>query len=812
MCNQKFLYKTLQGFFLAGLLAAISAPVLSESIQTDAKMAYFQQQLDEMSQSLAAKDISMNTLFQKIQEIGIIQTKLDQCVVSGNQHAKKINQLLNNAGMSSATQNDTLRYTYLKKEQDENVKKITDCSYYDYRFHKLHSLVKEKMLEYRTVDLMVKTMSIQEALAPPLYTPLTINPQIMYQQSGFDQFTLSNIAYLLAIMLVGLMLSFLIKPILLRKFDANEKPIAALVVDNIIQIMPVLLPILFASLYLHATLHSITPTPSIVLLADALIAYLIMQGLIKTWITMAAKGQLWPKANVAKNILYTFVYVAGFMGLITFSLLFSLHVEVPLLTISPALYAIVIFGMYTAILAHGKQWLTHPIQWSFIQGVNRLIFLLFLGFGIHILLQNQMLSISWVTIQHTGYILVFNLAFFWLLNIVCNALYATHQSGAIFFNAVKYLLVGFYLVTSVAAWRGYHHLALYLMPNLITTVGLIFIGFKLNQCLGIIYTKLSDPTQNASRKLRALLGIKPENKLIELIILRVTLLLPVIVMTLFALMELWGKPRYQFETILLSLDKGQFIFNAHVQVLSILRAANLFCVLALLGRMIATYIEKHGLAQSDAHTRVMVVSLIHYVSFSAAFVFSLYIAGVSTAGILLISGTLSFGIGFGLQHFASDFLSGIFIMINKQVQIGDHVVINIDRFNVEGFIKKIGTLSTQLATLTQSVVIIPNSSLYTQSITNLTFDQNKLCRLKISATIIDSQDFEKGRRLLLEAIAENPNVIYEPPKQPTVLFELNHLVLWFVIKDVNNKEAILSEINFSITQIFKENGMLVRLE
>ncbi len=795
------------GIFLAGSFCAISSAALSQSIKNDLKIGYFQQQLDDMSQSIAEKDISMNTLFIQIQMIDIMQKKLDLCVITGNKHAKQINQLLNNAGMVSSFKKDTPRYTFLQKEQDDIAEKTMDCSYYAYRFHEMRDQLHEKLHRHGAVALTFKTISIKEALSSPLFTQIAINPKIIYLQSGLDKLTVTDGGYLLVILIVGSMLSFLIKSIISVRFNKNIQPIVALVIENVVQMIPVL----FASLYLHVTLYSITPKSSIVSLTDALLGYLTMRALIKMFVTMAAKGQLWPKTNVATNILSTFEYFAGIVLFLTLTNLFSRQEIVPLIVIYPVLYAIVILEIYLAIAAKGKQYLTHQIKLSLIHGLNRLITLLFIGFSVNIVLHNQILSAPWVAIQHTACIIVFNLSFFWLLNTACNALYVKHESRVFFHHATKYLLITLYFITSVAAWNGYHYLAIYLIPNLITTGVLFLVGLKLNKNLGFIYTKISDPTQKASQQLRAILGVTTENKLIELLGLRILLLCPVIVIMTIGLLELWGKPHYQIATMLLEIHNGNYIFNNHVQIQPI-RAAIWFCFLSLFSRMLATYIEKHSLAQVDKHTRAMVVSLIHYILFSAISISALYIAGANMASILVISGTLSLGIGFGLQNFASDFVSGVFIMINKQVKIGDHVVININGLDVEGFIKKIGTLSTQLTTLTQSDVIIPNSSLYTQSITNYTFNQNKLCRLKINATLVDSQDYEEGKRLLLEAVAKNPNVIHVPPKQPTVLFELNHLVLWFVINDVNNKENILSDLNFYITQTFREKGMLVQLE
>ncbi len=247
----------------------------------------------------------------------------------------------------------------------------------------------------------------------------------------------------------------------------------------------------------------------------------------------------------------------------------------------------------------------------------------------------------------------------------------------------------------------------------------------------------------------------------------------------------------------------------------LLHAANVFCVILLCGRAFAVFASNTTQFQGEKHRQATVAALITYLMFSVALLIALLIAGVNFSRLALIAGALSVGIGFGLQNLASDFVSGLILLITKPVKIGDHVVINL----TEGYIKKIGLFSTQMTTLLQSNVIFPNAILINQALNNYTF-HDKQWRINIQITLESIGDLKLAEKLLLQIAQENPNVLQTPPNQPIVLFELSLLAsgmqcalldLWCVIKDVDVKHIITSELNAEIITKFLEAGLKIKV-
>ncbi len=132
--------------------------------------------------------------------------------------------------------------------------------------------------------------------------------------------------------------------------------------------------------------------------------------------------------------------------------------------------------------------------------------------------------------------------------------------------------------------------------------------------------------------------------------------------------------------------------------------------------------------------------------------------------------------------------------------------------NTEGYIKKIGSLSTQLRTITQTDLIIPNSDLITKSITNLTHRNKGLSRIQIKIHLLDNIKIELAKQLLLETTKKISDINQEPPNEPFVLYQLNSLTLWCVIDDIKNISTILSELNFNIMERFNKNDIQITFE
>ena len=148
--------------------------------------------------------------------------------------------------------------------------------------------------------------------------------------------------------------------------------------------------------------------------------------------------------------------------------------------------------------------------------------------------------------------------------------------------------------------------------------------------------------------------------------------------------------------------------------------------------------------------------------FIIAIVLALGELGIDPQKIALVAGALSVGIGFGLQSIVSNFVSGLILLAERPIRVGDQIVVK----GEEGFVRRISVRATEIETFDKASVIIPNSELITGVVKNWTH-ANTLGRLNIKVAVGYGADAEKVIEILNACVAEHPGVLKQPP--PAVL-------------------------------------------
>ena len=221
--------------------------------------------------------------------------------------------------------------------------------------------------------------------------------------------------------------------------------------------------------------------------------------------------------------------------------------------------------------------------------------------------------------------------------------------------------------------------------------------------------------------------------------------------------------------------------------------------------------------QIERHTQFILLRFIHFTLIILGILIALSTVGVSFTSLAIIFGGLSIGIGFGLQNIASNLISGLILIFERPIKIGD--LVEIMDANIFGRVSSINLRSTVIASLDEKEIIVPNSQLVTEAVHNLTHDNN-LFRLKISVGVSYDSDIELVRSTLIEAAHEHPDVIKEPDETienvtaPFVRFvdfgEFSldfELLAW--IPDAFQRFDVASDLHFMVWEKFKEYGIKV---
>ncbi|ARP98474.1 DUF3772 domain-containing protein [Pseudorhodoplanes sinuspersici] len=368
---------------------------------------------------------------------------------------------------------------------------------------------------------------------------------------------------------------------------------------------------------------------------------------------------------------------------------------------------------------------------------------------------------------------------------------------------------GWLLVIGIAAAlvTGFIGLAAFLAGRFLTALGLIGALYIFLVFIDALFTEVLTASTPRGRAVANFFGLRPRS--IELIgtLLSAAIRLILILVVLLPLLGPWGIFAADFFGVVRDATFGFRIGDVTISLSTIFGAFATIVIGILATRAVQRWLQTSFLPRTalDPSLQHSISTIFSYLGIIAAISFALAQLGVDFQKITLVAGALSIGIGFGLQSVVSNFVSGLILLAERPIRVGD--IINVK--GEEGRVRYIHVRATEIETGDRASVIIPNSELITQVVKNRTHIDT-FARVSVPIGVAYDSDVAKVRDTLMQIAKDHPHVMQSPA--PTVFLTgfgdsaINFELGWLV-RNIGDAAGVKSDICFSILEKFREQGI-----
>jgi len=306
----------------------------------------------------------------------------------------------------------------------------------------------------------------------------------------------------------------------------------------------------------------------------------------------------------------------------------------------------------------------------------------------------------------------------------------------------------------LSALVGYSILSKYLIHNLVVTAGIIAALMLARGLIREIFIALFH-----WRTFRRSLHLKREGRRTVFFWIWLALDIALAVATLFLVAPVWDVPSETFTRNLTSFFDGIAIGGAVISLKDAALALVVFFGVVVVTRLFQRTVVERVLRQTrlDRGIQNSLTSGLGYLGVILAGLFAITVMGLDLSSLAIVAGALSVGIGFGLQNVVNNFVSGLILLFERPVKVGDWVVVG----NHQGYIRKIKVRSTEIETFQLATVIIPNAEFLSTAVINWTHG-NSQGRIDVGISVLPRADIATIEEILLRCAKAHRKVLRRP--------------------------------------------------
>jgi small-conductance mechanosensitive channel len=479
----------------------------------------------------------------------------------------------------------------------------------------------------------------------------------------------------------------------------------------------------------------------------------------------------------------------------------------------------VVWDVATAVFAPKlPQWRLIPLSSDRAHGVRLLIMLIVFVFSADAVLRRlaewlgssrEILTLTSATVSVIGAVLLFVLARPQLWRLEAGGRETYSPETLRFWQWTRNLAGLFAIFVVLATVTGYVSLArfastrLYFLAFLLT--GAWFARALLFELAG--WFERNAGARAASSTSAAISAAKDETGGSLLLWLRLLIDFVLVLLLLPLILLVFGVEQSDLRNWAADALFGFEIGGFTISIAALLKALGVLVAILLLTRLIQRIADKRVFEPTgmDSGLHNTLLTLMGYVGLIIAVASAFSVLGFPWANLALVAGALSLGIGFGLQSIVNNFVSGLILLFERPIKVGDWIVTSAG----EGIVKNISVRSTEIETFDWASVIVPNSELVTTPVTNWTH-KNRYTRLVVPIGVSYNSDPELVAKILMKCAKASPRVLSYP--LPVVFFKdygdssLDFEVRIF-INNVDDRIPVQNELRIAIFNALQAEGI-----
>jgi len=353
------------------------------------------------------------------------------------------------------------------------------------------------------------------------------------------------------------------------------------------------------------------------------------------------------------------------------------------------------------------------------------------------------------------------------------------------------------LAGPISAAIGYSNIGSKLVFATILTLAVIFALFVIFTLISFLFSEIIIKNQNKN--------IQESSSKGSLFNVFLAFILACCAIPLLAL--IWGARVVDIQDVWLSLKDGVVLGDTRISISDFITFVIIFSIGYTLTRLLQSALRLSVLPNTkiDTGAQNALVTGVGYVGIFFSALIAITSMGLDLSSLAIVAGALSVGIGFGLQAIVSNFLSGIILLVERPIKVGDWIQVGA----YSGYVSKIAVRSTTIDTFDQANVIIPNADFISGTVTNMTH-LSKRGRVKVPVGVAYDSDPVFVKEILMDIVSSNANILKSPGPSVFLLgfgpdsidFEIRG-----ILRDVNSITSTRSDINFEILRRFAQEGI-----